>query len=897
MKKNNHSKLKTGFTIVELLVIVVIIGILATLTIVSYSGIQKRAAIVTLKSDLANVRTQLAIEYSTTGNYPPSEAAANEGQGFAKSPGTSYQYSLSGSDYCVTATSPTADESSLYLSSTTGSIEEGLCPGHTNPNIVVSQLSYEEVAIGQSHTCTIGSDDKAYCWGENYYGQLGNGNTADQTIPVAVSAGAMPAGAIKSIVTGSEHTCAIASDDKVYCWGENYRGQLGDGTTGDGQTTPVAVSAGAMPAGAVKSISAGLWNSCAIASDDKVYCWGFNGDGQLGNGNTTTPQTTPVAVLAGAMPAGAVKSIDTGDRHTCAIASDDKVYCWGINDYGELGNDDAGTSQYTPVAVSAGAMPAGAVKSLTVGSSHACAIASDDKAYCWGDNTYGPLGNGEDIPQASPVAVLAGDMPAGAVKSITAGYQYTCAIASDDKAYCWGSNWSGQLGNGNVAIQQTTPVAVMTGAMPAGAVKLIIAGYSHTCAIASDNKVYCLGSNDYGQLGNGNTTRETAPVAVSAGAIPAGAVKSIAAGDSHNCAIASDDKVYCWGSNEYGQIGNGIATDTPQTNPVVISAGAMPAGAVKSITAGQHHNCAIASDDKAYCWGSNSSGQLGRGNTTSPQTTPVAVLAGAMPVGAIKSITAGGSHTCAIASNDKVYCWGYNGYGQLGNGNNTRQTTPVAVSAGAMPVGVVKSITAGSDHTCAIASDDKVYCWGYNYYGQLGNGNTGTNRNIPVAVLAGAMPAGAVKSIKANGSSYTCAIASDNKAYCWGNNTNGQLGNDGSDSNLPVAVSAGAMPAGSVKSITLGGSHTCAIASDDKVYCWGDNQYGQLGNGNTTLQTTPVAVSDGAMTAGAVKSITVGGNHACAIASDDKAYCWGDNQYGQLGIDLYWAPGLVLPPL
>ncbi len=410
MKKNSYFKLKSGFTIVELLVIVVIIGILATLTIVSYSGIQKRAAIATLESDLANVRTQLAIEYSTTGGYPPSEASANEGKGFAKSPGTSYQYTLSGSDYCVTATSPTANESSLYLSSTTGSIEEGLCPSHSNPNIAVSQLSYEQVEAGYSHTCAIDPDNKVYCWGGNYSGQIGNGNTDNQTTPVAVSAGAMPAGAVKSITAGDYHNCAIASDDKVYCWGGNGNGQLGNGNTDD-QTTPVAVSAGAMPAGAVKSITAGSSHTCAIASDDKVYCWGYNEDGELGNGDIID-QATPVAVSAGAMPAGAVKSITAGDYHTCAIASDDKAYCWGYNGDGQLGNDDSeAASQTTPVAVLAGAMPAGAVQSITAGSYHTCAIASDDKAYCWGYNGDGQLGNGNTDSQTTPSAVLAGVMP------------------------------------------------------------------------------------------------------------------------------------------------------------------------------------------------------------------------------------------------------------------------------------------------------------------------------------------------------------------------------------------------------------------------------------------------------------------------------------------------------
>ncbi len=470
--------------------------------------------------------------------------------------------------------------------------------------------------------------------------------------------------------------------------------------------------------GVVKSITAGSYHTCAIATDDKVYCWGDNGSGQLGNGNTTTSHTTPAAVSVGAMPTGVVRSITTGGQHTCVKASDDKFYCWGSNGNGQLGNGSTeATNQTSPVAVLNGDMPVGIVKSIAVGFDHTCAIASDDRVYCWGQNTYNQLGNGNTVDQNIPVAVSAGAMPAGAVKSIAAGGEHTCVIASDDKVYCWGYNGSGQLGNGNKT-NQTTPVAVLAGAMPAGAVRSITAGAYHTCAIASDEKVYCWGNNYYGQLGDGNTrTDQTSPVAVLNGAMPAGAVKSITDGSNYTCAIASDDKAYCWGYNDEGELGNGNTND--QDMPVAVLAGAM-----KEITASNMHTCAIASDDKPYCWGYNNDGRLGNGNTTN-QTTPVAVSDGAMSVGTVKSIRAGFDRTCVIASDDKAYCWGYNGEGQLGNGNTTSpQTTPVAVSAGAMPAGAVKSIKVGYSHTCIIASNDKVYCWGGNYYGQLGNGST-----------------------------------------------------------------------------------------------------------------------------------------------------------------------------
>ncbi len=691
------------------------------------------------------------------------------------------------------------------------------------------------------------------------------------------------------IEIGTSHACAVSSGNKAYCWGDNSSGRLGDGTTID-RSTPVAVSQGALPAGAtIRQLAAGAGNTCVIASDNKVYCWGGNGYGQLGDG-TTTARSTPVAVSQGALPAGAtIRQVAAGSSHTCVIASDNKVYCWGYNSYGQLG-DGTTTNRSTPVAVSQGALPAGAtIRQVAVGGSNTCVIASDNKVYCWGDNYYGQLANGTTTNRSTPVAVSQGALPAGAtIRQLAVGNGYICANASNNKAYCWGYNTSGQLGD-STATNRSMPVAVSQGALPAGAtIRQVAAGFSHTCAIASDNDLYCWGYNGSGQLGDSTTVNRYVPVLVSrvidSGTTPF-ANGQILAGADYTCAIASDNKAYCWGYNLYGQLGDG--TTTNRTSPASISQGALPSGAtIRQVSTDIYHTCAIASDNKAYCWGYNPNGQLGDGTTTS-RTAPVAVSQGALPFGAIvNQIAVGYLNTCAIASDNKAYCWGYNLYGQLGDSTTTNRSTPVAVSQGALPSGaIVRQIATGLHHACAIASDNKTYCWGRNNYGQLGDGTT-TDRTAPVAVSQGALPSGATVRQIAVGDYTTCAIASDNKTYCWGRNANGQLG-DGTttDRTAPVAVSQGSMPAGAtVNQISVGSATTCAIASDNKAYCWGYNYYGQLGDGTTTDRTTPVTVSQGSMPAGAtVNQISVGSSSICAIASDIKTYCWGQNNYGKLG--------------
>jgi alpha-tubulin suppressor-like RCC1 family protein len=373
------------------------------------------------------------------------------------------------------------------------------------------------LALGGYTHCGIASDDKAYCWGYNGYGQIGDGTTTSRYTPTAVAQGAMPSGAtFKSLTAGYYHICGIASDDKAYCWGYNGYGQLGDGGTGD-RYNPMPVAQGAMPSGATfKSLTAGSWHTCGIASDDKAYCWGYNPYAQLGDGGTSN-RYMPTAVAQGAMPSGAmVKSLSAGYYHTCSIASDDKAYCWGLNNNGHVG-DGTTSGRSTPTAVAQGAMPSGAtVKSVTAGMYNTCGIASDDKAYCWGNNDYGQIGDGTTSGRSTPTAVAQGAMPSGyTVKSISISSSYhACSIASDNKAYCWGRNNYGVIGD-STTTSRYTPTAVAQGAMPSGATfKLVNAGLYNTCSIASDDKAYCWGYNSYGQIGDGTTSQRNQPALV-----------------------------------------------------------------------------------------------------------------------------------------------------------------------------------------------------------------------------------------------------------------------------------------------------------------------------------------------------------------------------------------------
>ena len=266
----------------------------------------------------------------------------------------------------------------------------------------------------------------------------------------------------------------------------------------------------------------------------------------------------------------------------------------------------------------------------------------------------------------------------------------------------------------------------------------------------------------------------------------------------------------------------------------------------KHIIGGFGYVCAVALDGRVYCWGSNSNGKIGSGNTSSALVPSAVKISGALVGKVIKQIepSSAGNHSCVIASDDKAYCWGHNGFGQLGNNNTVNSLTPVAVdTAGVLASKTIKQIASGGISSCVIASEDKAYCWGSNNFGQLGNGNL-KNSSTPTPVSTTGVLAGkTIKQITA-GTEFTCAIASDDKAYCWGSNSSGQLGNNSTiNSGVPVAVNTSGVLAGkTIKQISAGSSHTCAIASDDKAYCWGSNSSGELGNNSTINSGVPTHV-------------------------------------------------------
>ncbi len=312
--------------------------------------------------------------------------------------------------------------------------------------------SVVEIAAGFRHTCALKSDGRIYCWGRNHFGQLGDGTTTDKNTPVATN-NTLLGSSVVEIGVGIYHTCALKSDGTVYCWGYNGYGQLGDGT-GTGSSTPVATN-NTLLSSSVVEIAAGESYTCALKSDGTVYCWGVNFIGQLGDG-TGTHRSTPVATN-NTLLGSSVVQITAGANHACALKSDGTVYCWGRNHFGQLG-DGTGPDKNTPVATN-NTLLSSSVVEIAAGENHACALKSDGTVYCWGDNYYSQLGDGTGTGSSTPVATN-NTLLGSSVVQITAGFRHTCALKSDGTTYCWGLNVSGQLGDGTTT-DRTTPVQML----------------------------------------------------------------------------------------------------------------------------------------------------------------------------------------------------------------------------------------------------------------------------------------------------------------------------------------------------------------------------------------------------------------------------------------------------
>ncbi|MFV8258141.1 Ig-like domain-containing protein [Bdellovibrio bacteriovorus] len=701
---------------------------------------------------------------------------------------TAVKVAISNENRCVVTSS---GKLKCWGANTYGQVGDGTLEDRDFPVSVDAATTYVDVSVGNRHACGLTSAGEVKCWGYNTYSQLGDGLWAHRSTPFVVGSG------FSSVSAGDDMTCGIKSGD-VYCWGNNSIGQQGIGTTGPQRTVPGLTLDQASD---FTEVSAGSSYACAINALKELYCWGINAAGELGDG-TKTNRTLPVLIGTGFVKVRTqVKTY--ANRSTCALKDDKLIYCWGYNSNGQLG-DGSTTERLVPTVVAGGYE----YDDLSMGTMHACGKMTGGGLRCWGYNTYnwntlGGLGNGVYVTNNSsnvPALVVGGDV----FTTVSAGFNATCGVTSAGRLKCWGDINRGFMADPANHIRLVPNLSDL-----GESYSKMATGPAATCGITSLGLVKCWGGWDgYStaySIGDGTEILRTSPVVIDRGRVytevsssgqyscglrdngfiycwgrvnSSGAgflrpvkidgtvtYKSIAVGTTHSCGITTGDTLKCWGSNSNGAIGVGTAVSDYST-PVEVDTGV----SYSKVALAGWNTCGITTTGVLKCWGYNFYGAVGVGTGTYSYNLPQVVMGGTK---FIDVSLGGGDSVCAISEAKDLYCWGKGDYYRLGLGNTTNYTAPQLVASGTK----FDSVKAGSNAGCAIrTTDSRVMCWGTNSpYGVL----TGTlgNNNVSATTPQLISDTEPYVSLGAPGVSM-CGVTSSQALKCWGSNRYGGTAND-----------------------------------------------------------------------------------------------------------------------
>jgi len=860
------------------------------------------------------------------------------------------------------------------------------------------------ISAGDAHSLAIASGQAVAWGSDGYAGRLGTGSqTSGSLVPVAVvSTGILSGKTVTFVASGSSHSMALCSDGTVATWGSNSSGALGDNSY-DSRTSPVGILQSAVFTGkTVIGIDAGGSFSLAQFSDGSLAAWGSNIDGQLGN-NSMSSASAGLAVDSSVLPVGdkfmvASPGFDAGTSHSLAIVasparpsaetltasalSSSTVTLNGLVnanfnstsisfEYGlttSYGTSVAATP--SPISDSADTAVSANISGLVAGTTYQYrVVATNALGTTLGANmTFIAASNNANL---SSLSLSTGSLSPGFSSAVT---EYSASVSNTTESITVRPTLAATTAtvrvNGNVVTSGNNSGSINL-AVGANLITVVVTAQDNITTRTTNITVTRLSANadlsslvpSAGSLSptfDAATTAYTAAVSYSATSITVSPsvvdvtaivrvngtiVTSGLASNSLNLSVGtntitilvtaqnSSTKTYTLvvtrqplvttfsssgiipvtvnGLNATGNtavLGLGFAPQ-PGTNLTLINntSQGLISGSFSNLTHGQlvslfHGGVSYQfvanyyggtgndlvlhwANTRLFAWGSNGSGQLGN-NSITDSPIPAPVNEEAPLVGKTIFDTASGSnHSIALTSDGRVASWGYNAFGQLGNGTFNDSNIPVSVTGTALSGKTVIAIAAGQFHNLALCSDGTLVAWGYNFYGQLGNGAT-SNSNAPVAVSRTGVLSGKTIISIAAGSYHSFALCSDGTLAAWGYNGNGELGNGGTGfSPLPVAVDTSGVLAGKlIISVCAGSFHSFALCSDGTLASWGYNGNGQLGDNSTQSRRIPVLVDrSGVLSAKQITKVSAGYYHSIALNSDGSLAAWGNNANGELG--------------
>jgi uncharacterized repeat protein (TIGR02543 family) len=828
-----------------------------------------------------------------------------------------------------------------------GQLGDGTNENKYKPTEITSKFNFEvgekitSVSIGGSHTSVLTSLGRMFTWGRNTYGQLGDGTTTSKYIPIDITSqfNLELNEIISSISLGGSYSSALTSSGRVFMWGGNSVGQLGDGTTEDKYSPTEITSQFNLELNEIiSSISLGGSYSSAITSSGRIFMWGHNCYGQLGDGTTNNLLVpTEITNQFNLESSEIISGVFLGIGHSSAITSLGRVFTWGYNYSGQLG-DGTTISKSIPTDITSqfNLRVDESVSSISLGYNYSSSITSEGRIFTWGYNGRGELGDGTTTSKSMPIEMKIQNLDLVHSENHVYGSPISEYTLSRE-AYNL-SNWY----RIHLGVIYTNSFNTMPGENLLLYAYWIPIQYSITYHLDGGTNSfnypfrYTIESETI-QLGtptkDGNTfvgwylNEEFSGDVVSS--IPQGStgdlvlyakwqinqydvnyytyenydpttyiplyqdevITDITLGDSHSSAITSFGRTFMWGGNSSGQLGDG--TTSYSTIPIDITDHFCLNSSVNiiSVSLGYHHSAALSSDGRVFTWGYNIHGQLGDGTTTTKyKPTEITNMFNLGENEIIVSISLAGSHSSALTSSGRMFTWGNNSFGGLGDGTTTSKSIPTEITS-RFNLGVdesISSISLGHYYSSAITSTNRVFTWGWNNYGQLGDGTT-TSKTTPNEITSQFNLAvdESVESVSLGGY-HMSAITSAGRILIWGRNDYQQLGDGtGVNKSTPIEITSrfSLELNERIVSVSLGGYHSSAITSTSRMFTWGHNYYGQLGDGTTSLRNIPTEITTqfNLDVGETILHVSLYSYHSSLITSSRRIFMWGYNIAGQLG--------------
>ena len=746
---------------------------------------------------------------------------------------------------------------------TAGSFSCGCAPGFSGDG-KTCMPTYESVAAGRFHACAIRTDKSLWCWGLNTSSQIGIG-TSDLWLQRPVS----PSDAKnwKSVAAIEVSTCALNTDGFIFCWGNNSYYQLGNGTV-TSASSPTAAAGGT---GDWLTLDGGRLHVCGIKASGEAYCWGYNGNNQLGDGAPGNGNKSYGLPVAGGKQ---WLKLAAGNDHTCGIASDNTLWCWGLNSTYQLGD---GTTVLRAVPTQEKTLASDWL-SVDVAATSTCAVKLNGQRWCWGTNYSGAGGDGYAAGITAPKWVdLEVDWATVYGHASTDGN--FCGRRTDGRLFCWGDGTMGQTGQPGAEAVTLNPLQV---GVASDWISVANSG-RFACGVRATGELFCWGATSRGGTGSGFVSDRLDPTFV-------GTDTDWDAVDTHvefSCGLRAS-KLYCWGRNVNGMLADGTVISH------ALPAAADPAESYARLSLGRYFGCGVtggAASGSVRCWGSDAQGQLGNGTGAAVDAlVPASVPATPGNASPWTEVAAGEYGVCGIKADKTLWCWGYDAQGQVGNGSGTSATQQSPVALLANEPADWLAVSQAANTVCALRGGGTLWCWGHNNLGQVGNGSTA---NVTAPELIGNATQPPLYTQLSVGRGHACAVAAGGTLWCWGGNGSGELGLGYSGGTVTAPMQVGTDT--DWQSAHVGsGNHSCARKLDDHAYCWGSNFIGQIGLGTYGNTNKPQKLASPITW----NSLAPGHEGSCGLRLDGRLLCWGTSLNAQLGsgIPFLSTPTPVEPP-